>query len=128
MGIAIGDARNVCGCKSHFLQPSCDMRAGILKGMVGEIALGDLSADGVQRVKGGHGLLKDDGDVIAAHQRHVRGRQRQKGEFFVVMLKKNASLGGDGRWQQTHDGKGGHGFAATGFSHQCKAFAFFDGE
>ena len=38
----------------------------------------DLLFDGVQRIERGHRLLKDDGDVVAAHAPHVALGKRQQ--------------------------------------------------
>src|SRR5882724_6136047 len=82
--------------------------------------LGDLLADGENRVERSHWILKDHRHVVAAHTAHLGVGKLQK----VATLKKN--LTGDDfsrRRYQPHDRKSRDRFSATAFADQPKQFS-----
>ena len=86
----------------------------------------DLLFDGVQRIERGHRLLKDDGDVVAAHAPHLALRERQQ----IVALEGDAA----GRMirrrvgQELEDRQRGDRFAGAGFADQRHSLALADVE
>ena len=83
--------------------------------------LRDLIAHGVDRVEGGHGLLENHGDAVAADVAHLGRRQGEK----ILPLEADAAAGdAAGRLlDQTHDGQGGHALAAPAFAHDAEGLA-----
>ena len=83
--------------------------------------LGDLLADGQQRIQAAHRFLEDHADLVAADPSHVRLRQQQQ----VPAAKQHASAGNLPRRcrHQPHDGQRGHRLAAAGLAHDRQRLA-----
>jgi hypothetical protein len=77
---------------------------------------GDLPAHGVQRVEGGHRLLEDHADAVAAQLAVVGFGQR--GQFVTFEAHRAAHLRALG--QQPHDGQCRDGLAAARFADQAQ--------
>ena len=88
--------------------------------------LGDLLAHRIDRIEGGHRLLEDDGDLLAADVVHLIGPQRHQ----VPSLPED--LPGDDaprrHRDQLQDGERGDGLAATGLAHDTQRLLSIDGE
>jgi hypothetical protein len=86
----------------------------------------ELVADGIDRVEGGHRLLKDHGYSVAANPPDFFCREVQE----VAALEVNGSLtaGVAALLEKAQDGHGGYRFTGTGFPHQGHGFTFFQGE
>jgi len=93
-------------------------------GLVGADGFGDLFANGHDRVEGGHGLLKNHGDVAAAFLAHGFVGQGEKVDAVEANGSFNAGVG----VEETEDSKRGNGFAGAGFADEAEDFAGRDGE
>src|SRR5690606_7802929 len=85
-------------------------------GAVGEVGLDDLVPDGVLRVQGGHRVLEDHGDVVAAH----------RADLLVAggdhVDSSDADLPGElcpGAAVQAHQRQGGDALTGTGLAHDA---------
>ncbi len=87
-------------------------------------AFGHLLADGLDRVKRGHGLLKDHAEIVAAQPAHglLGGCQN------VDPVEDDMALCPCKLRQELHDGEGGHRFAGSGFADKAKNLAGLDFE
>ena len=82
--------------------------------------LHDLVAHSIHRVEGGHGVLKDHGNLLAAHPAHPA---LSVGED-VLVLEKNLSVHHPaGVLKQAHDGQAGDALAAAALSHDAQHLA-----
>ena len=89
-------------------------------------ALGDLEADGFDRVQRRHRILEDHGDLVAADLLHLLFLQRQQVLSLIDDL-----AGGDvrlGGRQDAHDALGDGGLARPGLAHQSQRFPLLQGE
>ena len=76
--------------------------------------LGDLLADGIDRVEARHRLLEDHGDVVAADLPQALSIEFGKVECLARLSSKpNAAVGHppDPLWKKAHDREAGDGFA-----------------
>src|ERR1700688_661013 len=88
--------------------------------------LANLLLDRVQRIERGHRLLKDDGDVVAAHLADVALRHCQQ---FLALEAHGARRMMRGRiGQQFHHRQRGDRLAGAGLANQRQCFAFGDVE
>ncbi len=88
--------------------------------------LGDLIANGKDRIQRGHGFLKDHGDAIATNRSEVAFRELEE----VLILEEDSS-GDDasrGAGNEAENREGGDAFSTTGFPHQTQDFAAIDME
>src|SRR5262249_32169228 len=88
--------------------------------------LGDLIADGVNRIERRHRLLEDDGDLLAAEPLHVRRPERHD----VPPAPENSAVD-DAPGRRGNELEHGHrsdGLAAAGFSHQAQLLYALDGK
>ena len=85
--------------------------------------LGDLVADGEDRVQAGHRLLEDHRDAVAADVAHLRERQIEQ-----VPAVEHDLAGGDaaGRRHQAHHGERQHRLAAAAFADDAERAAAID--
>ena len=85
-----------------------------------------LVAHRVGRVEGGHGLLKDHGDAVAADAAHLGLGQLHQ----VLPLEQDLAAGDPARrgGDETHDGVGGDALAAAGLAHQAQGLAGQNGQ
>src|SRR5690606_2493383 len=92
---------------------------------VGAPGLGDLLADGEDRVERGHRLLEDHADAAAPDPAQLRGRHRDE----VLALEQDPP-GNPGRMprQQAEDRQAGDGLAAAAFADHAEALAGADPE
>ena len=102
--------------------------------LVQDERLGKLAADAVERVEGGHRLLENHGDLVAANLFHLplalaqevaanegrrtKGGGRRGGRGTRIRVEKNLRAGGVEAvlLDQAHDGKGGLRLAAAGLA------------
>jgi len=93
-------------------------------GVVGEEGFGDLGADAHDRVEGGHGLLEDHGDGLAAE-----GTDPGFGEGEDGLAVEEDLAGDAGGWgEKTQEGERGGGFSGAGFADQAEGLAGSEGE
>jgi hypothetical protein len=116
-GIGEGDSRH------GFEDAVADLAAGEIA-MVGADRFGNLLADGEDGIEGGHGLLKDHGEVAAAE---AADGFRGKGEEIAAVVVDGAGDGGRGI-EEAEYGEGSDGFAGSGFADEAEGFAGSDGE
>jgi hypothetical protein len=93
--------------------------------------LGDLLADGEDRVQAGHGLLEDHRDFIAAYAPHFGLGQRQQIQRLAGAVGEHrlaADLGGCRARQQAHQREAGHRLAGAGLADQRGGLAGADAE
>jgi len=78
------------------------------------------------RIQGGHGLLKDHGNIISPDLAHLGFGQRQK----INTIEKDTSADNFSRGgrDKSQDGKGHDRLAATGFTHETKCVPLFQME
>src|ERR1700690_4280801 len=96
------------------------------KPLVDQQNLHNLLLDGVQRIKRGHRLLEDDGDVVAAH---VADLVLRHGEQLAALEHDRTGRMMRGRIrQQLHHRQRGGRFAGAGFADQRQRLAFGDVE
>src|SRR6516162_5907620 len=88
--------------------------------------LADLLLDGVQRVERGHRLLKDDGDVLAAHASHLALAQLQQVAALEADRSRGMVCGRIG--QELHDRQRGHRLAGARLADQRQSLAAPDVE
>jgi hypothetical protein len=81
---------------------------------------GDLFADGHDRIKRRHRLLKDHGDVAAAELAHGFGIEGEK----IASVELDAPIDGGCGIEQAQNSESGDGFSGTGFSDETEGFAF----
>ena len=80
--------------------------------------LGDLLADGEGGVQGGHRLLEDHRDVVAAQLAHLGGREPSEILAFEDHL---PARNAPGRYRhKPHDGECRHTLAAAGLAHEAE--------
>jgi hypothetical protein len=94
-------------------------------------ALGYLTADGHDRIKGGHGLLKDHGD-LASPQTAESGRAQteqvdwRSGRMRIGSAPENLSTYPSHGVEQAEDGQSGCALAGAGLADQAQNFALVD--
>jgi len=76
-------------------------------------------ADGMHRIEGGHGLLKDHGEPVAAHAAHLVFRLLQQ----IFPVEQDLPFRPAHFRQQPHEGEGGHRFAAATLPDDAKGFS-----
>ena len=81
--------------------------------------LGDLGADGEDRIEGRHRILEDHADAGAAHPGKLL--LRSPGQLHTAKADRSPDL--HARRQQAHDGKHRHALAAAGLADQAKRLA-----
>ena len=82
--------------------------------------LHQLIAHGVHRVQAGHGVLKDDGDPVAADFPHFAVRQAHQ---LLALEFDAAAHDAAGMGQYLQNGIRRHAFARSGFSHNAQHLA-----
>lgn len=83
---------------------------------------GDLPADGHDWVEGGHGLLKDHGDLTSADLAQVA-----LGAMAEILTLKDDAAGGAGRvGKQAEEGERGCGLAGSGFADEAEGLSGTD--
>ena len=87
--------------------------------------LHDLVAHGVDRVEGGHGILEDHGDLLAAHPAHL---PLAVGEDVLVLEEDLPVHHPAGVLEQAHDGEAGHALAAAALPHDAQHLALIQVE
>ena len=87
---------------------------------------GDLIADGVHRVKAGHRILEDHGDLVAADTVHAVFRGGD--EILAVKEDLAAGIAASRLLDQLHDGQCHGGLARAGFADQADGLAGIDFE
>ncbi len=94
--------------------------------LVNHNGFGNLPADGEHRVETGHRLLKNHGDIVAAHLAHFTNRQLEQ----VLSMEQNLAADNFARrgLHQPHDGQRSDAFAAARFAHDAQRLSFFDGK
>ena len=100
-------------------------RLGLGHLLVDPHRLGNLAADCHRRVQGGHRVLEDHRDVVAAHVAHLLLRHLD--ELFAEQGHAAADDVAD-VGQQLHDRQPSCALAAARFSYEAQAFAFCHGE
>ena len=91
--------------------------------------LTDLETDGVDRVEGGHGVLKDHRQVPppeGAHLLAVAGELVDADIPLVAMVGDGAALDTGELGQKLHDGGGGDALAAAGLPHHAEGAALIE--
>ena len=88
--------------------------------------LRDLVAHPHNGVQGGHGILKDHGDLIAADLSQLAVLHLE--QILPVEEDLSAADLGGGLGQKPQNGQGGGGLARAGLAHQTQGLALFDGE
>ncbi|MPM17173.1 hypothetical protein SDC9_63561 [bioreactor metagenome] len=110
---------------AHKLQKFPGPVVGLLFALVGvqQDDLADLIADGIDRVEARHGVLKDDGNLVAADLPHL-----PLGHFIDMVAVKPeiaadepAGVGG-----KAHEAVSGDRFAGTAFAHDTEHLALAD--
>ena len=86
----------------------------------------NLLADGFERVKAGHGVLKHHGNLLAPYFKPIFFAA-ELGKIHAV-IKYFALCDLAVFIQHSHEGFCKHGFAGAGFANYCKAFTFIDVE
>ena len=83
---------------------------------------GDLIADGIHRIQGGHGFLKNHGDSIPPNGPHLLHGKRDD----IRSVEQDIAVNNSARRlrDKAHDGLGGHTFPATGLPHDAEHLAF----
>ena len=84
-----------------------------------------LVADGVAGIQGSHGFLEDHGHAPPPNVGHGRTVGRHQVLFLENQLIRPTNAPGR---QEIHDGQGGHGFTAPGFTHQAQSFTVMHAE
>ena len=112
---------------AHELEHLHGAGVGLLMVAVGvqQNGLAQLVADGVGGVEGGHRVLEDDGDALAAELAHLLF-----GKLHDVLTVKEdfAALDAAGLHQNAHDGIGRHALAAAGLAHDAQHPALVQAE
>ena len=106
----------------HFSRPFLGVGAARLG--VPAYALGDLLADGLDRVERRHRLLEHHADVVAAQRAHLVFGGRKD----VDAVEGDAAGGARRMRQKLHDGQRRHRLAGAGFADQPHHFAGRDGQ
>ncbi len=91
--------------------------------MVGQDGLGNLIAHSHHRVQGGHGFLKNHGDLRTTQGTHGHIRQLQQVAHLAAIGKLNLATGARVRRKQAHQSQGGNRFSGPRFAHQPQHFA-----
>src|SRR5262249_47099418 len=83
--------------------------------------LGKLARDGKDRVKRGHGLLKDHRNLLTPDTPHVR----VGGPEQVLTIEDDSPAHRFARrvWHEAHDREGAHTLAAATFPHEAQGFS-----
>jgi len=115
------------GWEGYFFKSLSDAGADLCAGgagVVGQQCLSELVADAHDRVEGGHGLLKDHGDLAAAELTHFSCGERKQG------LAGEGDGAGERRrgGEQAEECERGGGFTGAGFTDETEGFAGGDGE
>lgn len=92
--------------------------------MVDAEGFGDLLADGHDRVEGGHGLLKDHGEALAAVAAHGGFGEGEE----VLPGEADRAGEGSGGGEKAEEGERGGGLARAGFPDQAEGLAGGNGE
>src|SRR5262249_15493071 len=107
----------------HLLQTTDSLPTGLrlAHAKVEFKGLGKLALDGEHRVEGGHGLLKDHGNLLTTDMPHL-----QVGELEQVLtLEDDFPSHRFARrvWNEAHDRERAHALAAAAFSHEAQGFS-----
>ena len=86
--------------------------------------LGELLADGVDRVERGHGLLKNHGDIVSPYSLNIFSAQLQQ----ILSVEQDSALGAHCAHilKQPQNRHGGNGFPGTGFPDQGMGFSLLN--
>ena len=101
-------------------------RIAAVQALVHPDGLGDLVADGIDRVQRGHRLLEDDGDLLAADLSHLVRAERDE----VAALPHDLAVDNLARrhLDQLQHRHRGDGLAAAGLADHAQRLAAVDGE
>src|SRR5436190_1525508 len=86
--------------------------------------LADLLVDAMERIERGHGLLKDDRDVIAANVTNLVLAQAE--ELLAFETNRTGRVISCGIRQELEHGKCGNRFPRSGFAHQRDRLSLVD--